>query len=81
MATVRQDTLYVRTYAADKNLGDRVVIDFERDPEVTRFIMLDHEGATICLGFERQLLTWSALRQIADAINIGFTTLKPPNVL
>jgi hypothetical protein len=69
--------LYVRNYAADKTIGDRVIVDFERDPEIDRFLMLDESGGMIAIGYERVHMTWPALIQLADVIKHAQKTLKP----
>jgi hypothetical protein len=79
MAKVRRDVLHVRNFPKEKKeISDRVIVDFDEDPLTERFLVLDSEGGTIVLSYERITLGWDALIQLAELIQTGAKTLQSP---
>lgn len=79
MAIRQLDVLHVRTFSerVGNPVGNRVVIDLDEDPGTDRFIVLNADGAFICIGMERVQLGWPALVQLAELLSVARKTLKP----
>jgi hypothetical protein len=82
MALHRLDVLHVRTFNERSSSrhgpqGSRVIIDFDEDPGTDRFMLIDNNGAFLCIGTERLQLGWDALVQLTDLLGVARKTLKP----